>query len=235
MVRAIIIDFDNTIGYFNQLVYLLNIIEKTHRRPTDKNDVSRLISLFPRILRPNIIDILKTIIDMKINNIVQFFILYTTNKNEKFVNSVIKVLEHRLEQSHPLFDYKIFSKDSNKSMDSLIGVSNMNTYPNPYIMCFIDNKTYDYFSDDIEVKKYYIKCDSYKYNYPIEYISKKMDYLIYNKMTRKLTSKYFIEIYKKKRKTNFDNLPDQIYELNSIYILNLLHDFCKMVLNEKIE
>ena len=45
MKTAIVIDFDNTIGYFKQIVYLLNIIEKTHKKKYEQIDIDNLLKL----------------------------------------------------------------------------------------------------------------------------------------------------------------------------------------------
>ena len=65
MKTVIVIDFDNTIGYFKQIVYLLNIIELAQKRSFNQNDVDNLINLYPNVLRPRINEILTLIHQMK--------------------------------------------------------------------------------------------------------------------------------------------------------------------------
>ena len=38
--KSIIIDFDNTIGYFKQIIYILNIIEKTYKISVNQTEIN---------------------------------------------------------------------------------------------------------------------------------------------------------------------------------------------------
>ena len=51
MKKSIIIDFDNTIGYFSQIIYLINIIEKTYHRKMNQEDVNIDIYTFLFVLK----------------------------------------------------------------------------------------------------------------------------------------------------------------------------------------
>tara|TARA_Y100000389_G_scaffold100824_1_gene97544 strand:- start:10855 stop:11526 length:672 start_codon:yes stop_codon:yes gene_type:complete len=220
MLKSIIIDFDNTIGYFRQMIYLLNIIEKTFNRKINETDIEMLIDIYPYILRPKIIDILKIILDMKSKYIIKFFILYTKNKNKIFVNMIINYLAKKINcNSEELFDFKIFT-DTKKSFSSLLNDTNNTLFTTPKL-CIIDDKNYTNQLDNTNFKIYYIKCDSYKYFYN-KYELKKC--AINLKIKQILLNKYIEEIYKIKKLK--DNLPIKIHNFNSSYIIKLLTEFC---------
>ena len=91
-------------------------------------------------------------------------------------------------------------------------------------MCFIDNKKYNYKSTYENVTIYFINCDTYKYYYTPQEIVQKMDYNIYDKLNKKIVYKYLKSIYK--NKIIGENISYKIHEFNSLYIFNLLNNFC---------
>ena len=98
MKKLIIIDFDNTIGYFSQVVYLINIIEKTYSRKMTQDDINTLLRIYSNSFRPKIFEILKFIYELKVKNIIHALILYTRNKNERFVKMVLVFIEEYILQ-----------------------------------------------------------------------------------------------------------------------------------------
>ena len=229
MKKSIIIDFDNTIGYFTQIIYLINIIETTYQRKMKQEDINILLKIYTRSFRPKIFEILKFIQQLKEKNIIHNLILYTKNKNEKFVKMVLNFIEEYLEYSneknqHKLFDHIVFVfEKTKKNLKTLIQFESVYDKRETHI-CFIDNKNYDYKTESKTVRIYFIECDTYKYHYSHEDIAKKMDYKIYDVLNKKLVYRYFKSIYK--NKVMRENLPMKIHEFNSLYIFNLLNNFC---------
>lgn len=223
MKTAIIIDFDNTIGYFKQIVYLLNIIEKTQKKQFEQNDVNNLIKKYPKSLRPKIDELLFLIDQMKKKNNINFFILYTTNKNKKFVNMVANYIEKMVcSTKEPLFDFKFFSEKKDKHVDIIFHESIIKNNI-PITLCFVDNKNLKQKKENCGITSIFIKCDTYKYLYDIRDIIKTFDYTSYDKINKKIISKYFKYIYDTK---TFINLPIQLNEINSIHMINLINEFC---------
>ena len=223
MEKVIIIDFDNTIGYFTQVVYIFNIIEKIYDRKINDNDVRVIFELYPYSFRPKIFEILKFVQKQKQGKIISNFILYTKNKNENFVHMVISYIESYIGCSqNELFDDILFSKTKKKNFETLV---THKTYKTNTYFCFIDDKKYNYAKNNtLNVKIYYINFDAYKYNYSIERIIKIMNYETYEKINKKTLGKYLKNIYKVAQMT--ENVPRKIFELDSIYIFNLLNKFC---------
>ena len=226
MKKSIIIDFDNTIGYFSQIIYLINIVEKTYYRKMTQHDINILLNIYNYSFRPKIFEILKFIFEMKEKNIIQSLILYTKNKNEEFVNMVLTFIESNILHNNismKLFDYVIFSKSKTKDIEPLAKIKEIwdNIETN---ICFVDNKKQNYETTSSRVTFYFIECDTYKYSYTCDEIIQKMDYEMYNKLNKKIMRKYFKNIYKSKKLP--ENIPIKIHEFNSHYIFNLLNNFC---------
>lgn len=225
MKKSIIIDFDNTIGYFSQIIYLVNIVEKTYYRKMTQDDINTLLTIYNYSFRPKIFEILKFIFEMKEKNIIHALVLYTKNKNEEFVNMVLSFIESKISQinvSMKLFDYIVFSQSKYKNIEPLSKIKELwdNIETN---FCFVDNRKQKYETNSSDVTIYYIECDTYKYYYTHNEIIKKMDYKIYNKLSKKIIHKYFKHIYKSKKIP--ENIPIKIHEFNSYYIFNLLNNF----------
>ena len=231
MEKSIIIDFDNTIGYFSQIVYLINIIEKTYNRKMTQNDVNTLLKIYTLSFRPKIFEILKFIYQLKSKNIIHSLILYTKNKNEIFVNMVIFFIEELIQTNNgksdkaniPVFDEIIFSKSKYKNIEPVLKLKCIHEEIKTKL-CFIDNKKYKYETSSKSVAVYFIECDTYRFYYTNNEITKKMNYEIYNKLDKKTLNKYFKNIYKNKKISG--NLPLKVHEFNSLYIFNLLNNFC---------
>ena len=75
--KSIIIDFDHTIGYFNQFIFLINIIEKTYLMSLNEQQIHSLLDYFPLVFRPKLYDIFELILLYEKDNQLTFFILYT--------------------------------------------------------------------------------------------------------------------------------------------------------------
>lgn len=227
MKKSIIIDFDNTIGYFSQIIYLINIIEKTYNRKMTQNDINILLNIYSYSFRPKIFEILKFIQELKKKNIIQNLILYTKNKNEIFVNMVVHFIEesiyHEKDKKEKLFENIVFSKTKTKHIEPILDLNTIYDDIESYI-CFVDNKKYNYGSEYTKTKTFFIECDTYKYYYSNDEIVQKMNYKIYKKLNKKIINKYFKYIYKKRG--GMENIPLKIHEFNSLYIFNLLNNFC---------
>ena len=231
MKKLIIIDFDNTIGYFSQVVYLINIIEKTYSRKMTQDDINTLLRIYSNSFRPKIFEILKFIYELKVKNIIHALILYTRNKNERFVKMVLVFIEEYIlqqaynEKEMYMFDDVVFSETKTKQLEPLLKMKNMSYNDEDLRLCFIDNMNYNYEEQSISnITVFFIECDNYKFYYTPEEIARNMDYEIYSKLNKKIMYKYLKNIYKNKK--IMINIPFKIHTLNSLYIFNLLNNFC---------
>ena len=51
MKKSIIIDFDHTIGFFDQIIFLINIIETTYEKTLSLLEIYNILNYYPYIFR----------------------------------------------------------------------------------------------------------------------------------------------------------------------------------------
>ena len=193
--KNIIIDFDNTIGYFDQYSYMCNYIEENNLKT--KYDIEYvhdniLVSL-KYIIRPKIIEIINTIIYFKNNNFIKNFILYTNNQNRYLITKVIKLLKSQINTDCTIFDYVIITKNKSKSYEDIQDNTNiiLNMENKTKQLCVIDDKKHnDLLVDNV----FYINCEPYVYEYTVDDIFNQIN-KFYN-----INKNDFIRCYKKKYK-----------------------------------
>jgi hypothetical protein len=166
MDKNVVFDFDETIGYFEQIIEMIK-----HTKKTSKMDVFELFTLFPLVFRTNIFDIFHFIVRLKKEKKIKSVILYSNNNNDVFIGYVLSFIHQKL--NYPLFDLSISlnnTHNKNKNLSDLLNYSNGLLNKKSSIF-FIDDKEYD----DMKMIKYYIKCESYKYVYPKAVIDNKLN------------------------------------------------------------
>ena len=83
--NIIVIDFDQTIGYFDQLNTIYQYFELLYM---EQNCPKQIVHEMQYIFRPQILDIIKTILRCRDENKIQKFYLYTKSKqNTRFLVS----------------------------------------------------------------------------------------------------------------------------------------------------
>ncbi len=200
--KCIVFDFDNTIGDFKQVIYVLN---KT------KTDYIEIFNKLYECFRPNIFNIFEDIIKYKTTNKINSVILYSNNNNEQFVNMVVNYI-------HEKVNYKLFDKiitmcnpkriTTNKNMNDLINCSG-DLITNNTKICFIDDKTYIDMKNNKQV--FYIRCEKYKFYIKDSLLFKRFG--IKNEPNKK--NEYLLS-YK-----NYMNLSQQISEGINYFIYRI--------------
>ena len=227
MKKSIIIDFDHTIGFFEQIIFLINIIEVTYNESLTIIEICNILEHYPYIFRPKLFDIILLILYFQKNDKISLFILYTRNNKPHFVDSVICFLEKKLDHI-PLFNYTLYEKTKEKNIKTIINSIKEENLEN-HLLCFIDNRLYFYKNNDLEIK--YIKCEDYVYYYETKELIKIFPYEIFHKINIDLLQKYFNNMkYIKKYKKNkrLSHLPYNMYELNSSFIIKSIRDFMEL-------
>jgi hypothetical protein len=161
MDKNIVFDFDETIGYFEQMIEIIK-----HTKKTSKVDVFELFKLFPLIFRTNLFDIFHYIVRLKKEKKIKSVILYSNNNNDIFIGYVLSFIHEKL--NYTLFDLSISfnqTHNKNKNINDLLRYSNSLLNKKSSIF-FIDDKEYE----DMKSIEYYIKCESYKYVYSNSFI-----------------------------------------------------------------
>ena len=200
MDKNIVFDFDETIGYFEQIIEMIR-----HTKKTSKLEVFEFFNLFPLVFRTNIFDIFNYIVRLKKEKKIKSVILYSNNNNDVFIEYVLSYIHEALNFS--LFDLSISlnqTHNKNKNLPDLLNYSNGLLNKKSSIF-FIDDKEYDH----MKSIKYYIKCESYKYVYSNSSIK--------DKLNIDLNSSYKSKI-----------ISQSIYTIISKEIINKLRLFVRM-------
>ena len=210
MDKNIVFDFDETIGYFEQIIEMIKYTKKT-----SKEEVFHFLKLFPFVFRTNIFDIFYYIVRLKKEKKINSVILYSNNNNDVFIGYVLSFIHETL--NYTLFDSTISlnqTHNKNKNITDLLNYSNGILNKNSSIF-FIDDKEYDDVKNSKNCK-YYIKCESYKYVYTysiIEYI-----------FTMNHISNYIDEKMQRPQ-IKKNKISQSIYEIISKEIINKLRVF----------
>jgi hypothetical protein len=188
MDKNIVFDFDETIGYFEQIIDMIK-----HTKKTSKLEVFEFFNLFPLVFRTNIFDIFFYIIRLKKEKKIKSVILYSNNNNDVFISYVLSYIHETLH--YPLFDISISlnqTHNKNKNLSDLLNYSNGLLNKKSSIF-FIDDKEYD----NMKCIKYYIKCESYKYFYSNSFIKNKLNIDIsFNEYKSKISQSIYTIISK---------------------------------------
>lgn len=167
MHRVVVFDMDETLGFFQQINYLWQLIK--HYIPYFNNNYFNiLLDLYPEFLRPNIIIILNYLKEKKKNNNCDNIIIYTNNKTSKEWVTLIQNY-FNIKLNYQLFDKIICAFKINntiiepnrttytKTFNDLISCTQLD--PNTKIF-YLDDKYYHSMNKN---NLLYIKLKAYKY------------------------------------------------------------------------
>lgn len=150
--KMIVFDLDQTLGFFDQIVYIIN---QTHLET-----YAPLFELFPEIFRPQLFELLHSLALLKKNHRVKGIVLYTNNRNEDFVHQVIQYIHMKLGCSlfEPVITYHSTERTTReKSYQDLFSCIKDGT---AHLFCFIDDKYHERMK---HVQIYYIHSEAYHY------------------------------------------------------------------------
>jgi hypothetical protein len=194
MDKNVVFDLDETIGYFDQIIDIMN-----YTKINKKQDIFELFTIFPQIFRTNVFDIFQYLVRLKKDKKIKSVILYSNNNNDSFIKYIIDFIHQKINYS--LFDTTISlnqTYNKNKNKRDLLLYSN-GLINDKSSICFIDDKEYN----DMKDVKYYIKCEAYRYVYDKDYIEKekkiKMDVKHKNKISQSIYAIISKEIINKIR------------------------------------
>lgn len=214
--KCIILDFDCTIGYFKQIIYLLNIIEKYYQLEViEEYDYFKIFDCYPNMFRPKIYDIFNLILSSKEK--IKFFILYTNNKNSNFVNLILEYIKTKLKYNGEIFDYTFLNNTKEKSLSFI--KKNINN-KNELIFCYIDDTKNINMSNSL---LQYIHCEKYIHNYNINEIINNFPFNLFDKITKSKLHKYFLKYFEKLKSNK--QLPRSSFQAPSIKLLYVINIF----------
>jgi hypothetical protein len=194
--KIIVFDLDQTLGFFDQIVYIIN--------QTRLEIYAPLFELFPEIFRPQLFELLHSLALLKKNNRVKGIVLYSNNRNDDFVQQVIQYIHTKLGYLifEPVITYHSVERTTReKSYHDLFAcIKDGNTH----LFCFIDDKYHERMN---HVHIYYIRSEAY------QYILEEQD--VNNRIQKKIPA------FKTKKR----NLPMKLHKRVTEYIASKLKDF----------
>ena len=209
---VMVFDLDETLGHFSQLYVFWSLLIK-YINNSNELLFFKLLDLFPKFLRPNILNILKNIKQKKEKNICNYVIIYTNNNGPKsWVIMIQNYFHYKLK--YQLFDkiigaFKVRGQivevrrtSHEKSMKDLINCTKL---PYNSQICFLDDQNHNEMYNENVL---YIKLKPYTHN--INYIT----------MASKTYDKLNVYFPKNKTKEDFINY---IASNTQNYKLDYLH------------
>lgn len=192
----IVFDLDQTLGFFDQIVYIINQMRLEIYAP--------LFELFPEIFRPQLFELLHSLALLKKNKRVKGIVLYTNNRNEDFVKQLIQYIHSKLGCSlfEPVLTYHSPERTTREksSHDLFACIQDGHTH----LFCFIDDKYHERMN---HVDIYYIRSEAYQY-------------ILEEKEVNTRIQKTIPGFKSKKR-----NLPMKLHKRVTEYISSKLRDF----------
>ena len=208
--KYVVFDLDETLGYFTQIGMFRDAIKYTYDISLSKQQFFMLCDLYPNILRPGILSMLRYIKKQKVK-----IVIYTNNLGEKEWPNLIKdYLSYKLNDDN-LFYKIICAYEINNTIIEECRTTNEKTYNdlirclsckhNTKILFFDDQYHYNMTSDNVT----YINVKSYEYFYKHKNMIKLFKTsLLYKKLSFKLNeesllnylNRYNLKLYKKKKK-----------------------------------
>jgi hypothetical protein len=160
--KVIVLDLDETIGDFSDLVVLWKIAHS--QKILSQEDFDMLVNIFPEFFRFGIFTILEYLYRKKQRNKCNHVYLYTNNKfSPEFPNLIAKYISTKINADPPLFDKvicafkigdKIIETDRSENQKSYNDLIKCTMLPKSTEICFMD----DYFHKKMNHNKiYYIQ------------------------------------------------------------------------------
>ena len=170
--KVVVFDLDETLGYFGELGRFCNLLDEYYKNPNKSYSIfNELIDLYPEFIRPNIMNILKYLIQKKKENKCQAVMIYTNNTGErKWAEHIKGYFEHKL--TSKIFEqiiaaFKINGKvveinrtSHDKCVDDFFRCTRL---PPDIEICFVDDIFHPKMSND---NVYYIHVKEYKHMLP---------------------------------------------------------------------
>ena len=170
--KVVVFDLDETLGYFGQLGRFCNLLDEYYKNSNKSYSIfNELMDLYPEFTRPNIINILKHLLQKKKENKCQAVMIYTNNTGErKWAEHIKGYFEHKLNSK--IFEqiiaaFKINGKiveinrtSHEKSVDDFFRCTKL---PSDIEICFIDDLFHPKMNND---NVYYIHVKEYKHLLP---------------------------------------------------------------------
>lgn len=170
--KVVVFDLDETLGHFGELGRFCNLLDDYYKNPNKAYSIfNELMDLYPEFIRPNILNILKYLLQKKKENKCQAVMIYTNNTGErKWAEHITGYFEHKLNSvifEQIIAAFKINGKvveinrtTHEKCVDDFFRCTKL---PSDIEICFIDDIFHPKMSND---NVYYIHVKEYKHLLP---------------------------------------------------------------------
>jgi|TARA_B110001450_G_scaffold205328_1_gene195183 hypothetical protein len=232
--KIVVFDLDETLGSFTELGIFWDALENFYGHKMPNDAFITLLDIFSDFLRPDIINILKFIVDKRDKGECSKIMIYTNNNGPKsWVKLICDYFDKKLNTN--VFDkiirafkidgkiVEICRKTHNKTVEDLINCSKI---PDNTKICFIDDQVHP----DMEHENvYYIKIKPYNYNLPYDVMAKMYYNKEYKNINKESSEEEFINtIVKIMNRYNYEDKYINEMEIDKIVskqIINYLKDF----------
>jgi len=195
--KALIFDFDETLGSFSDLYKLwIGITQfntNIHENEKDEQECfNEILDLYPEFLRYGILNILDYLYLKKKNGHCDKMYIYTNNNcNSSWITYITNYFKYKLNYKEELFDKIIYAFKINNKIVEIARTTRDKTYndfinctllPKTTEICFIDNTFYN---NMLNEKVYYIQPRAYYHNISMSSI---IERFINSKIGTKITN-----------------------------------------------
>lgn len=169
--KVIVFDLDETLGSFGELGSFCNALDEYYGdRQISYNMFNDLLDLYPEFIRPQIINILKYILQKKKEDKCKYIMIYTNNQDRIWVEHIKAYFEKKLKSK--IFEQVIcaFKVDGRvlelnrttqeKTVDDFFRCTKL---PRDIEICFVDDLFHPKMEED---NVYYIHVKAYKHYIP---------------------------------------------------------------------
>lgn len=228
MRKVVVFDMDETLGHFVQLSHFDYHLTNMYNKKISRKHFFKLMDMFPKLLRPNIITIMDSIkkLKNKYKNIKVF--IYTNNTGcKQWVYRIKSYIEKKINSK--IFDRVIcgWKYDGviiepkrtgyRKTYEDLLRCGNLSKKDK---ILFLDDKHHEFM---INEKVHYLHVDAYRYNIPCEEFRNK--YL--NKFKLKTHEKEYFEKNINVCLSRYDSSNQKLFKKKSKIIKKEIHNFLK--------
>jgi hypothetical protein len=169
--KVIVFDLDETLGSFGELGSFCNILDEYYGdKQTSYKMLHDLLDLYPEFIRPQIMNILKYILQKKKEDKCKYIMIYTNNQDRVWVEHIKAYFEKKLKSK--IFEQVIcaFKVDGQvleinrttqeKTVDDFFRCTKL---PRDIEICFVDDLFHPKMEED---NVYYIHVKAYKHYIP---------------------------------------------------------------------
>ena len=232
--KIVVFDLDETLGSFTELGIFWDALESFYGDKMPNDAFITLLDIFSDFLRPDIINILKFIVDKRDKGECKKIMIYTNNNGpESWIKLICDYFDKKLNTN--VFDkiirafkidgeiVEIGRKTHNKTVEDLINCSKI---PDNTKIFFIDDQVHP----DMEHENvYYIKIKPYNYTLPFDVMAQMYYNNEYHNINKHINEEEFINtIVKIMKRYNYEDKYINEMEIDTIVskqIINYLKDF----------